>query len=33
MKEVAVKELVNTLKEEKDPCPRSSFDGIKTQRY
>lgn len=32
MKEVAVKELVNTLKEEKDPVSAVVFDGIITQR-
>jgi DNA primase len=32
MKEVAVKELVNTLKEEKEPVSAVVFDGIITQR-
>jgi len=32
IKEVAVKELVNTLKEEKDPVSAVVFDGIITQR-
>ena len=32
IKEVAVKELVNTLKEEKDPVSVVVFDGIITQR-
>ncbi|MCG7841043.1 MAG: hypothetical protein MIO87_03920, partial [Methanomassiliicoccales archaeon] len=32
LKEVAVKELVNTLKEEKDPISAVVFDGIITQR-
>ncbi|HQN75897.1 MAG TPA: DNA primase DnaG, partial [Methanomassiliicoccales archaeon] len=32
MKEVTVKELVNTLKEEKDPVSAVVFDGIITQR-
>ncbi|NLX47616.1 MAG: DNA primase [Euryarchaeota archaeon] len=32
VKEVAVKELVNTLKEEKDPVSAVVFDGIITQR-
>ncbi|HUT27823.1 MAG TPA: DNA primase DnaG [Methanomassiliicoccales archaeon] len=32
LKEVAVKELVNTLKEEKDPVSAVVFDGIITQR-
>ena len=32
IKEVAVKELVNTLKEEKDPVFAVVFDGIITQR-
>ncbi|MEI6797169.1 MAG: DNA primase, partial [Methanomassiliicoccales archaeon] len=32
LKEVAVKELVNTLKEEKEPISAVVFDGIVTQR-